>query len=163
VSGLKDYKECIRKLEFTELLDILNCEELLEAIKQLAMEDEQDVIPITFVLYALEHIDDKKLKARYYDLASFLFFIVYCTPGGYKLGLEYQMKAAQSDDANIEYKASIIGMYSNLPENILDRKTGREIAYEILEVDPQNERALEYLHCCNERFMSYSPQASGYN
>lgn len=118
---------------------------LKKKLLKLGVNDECVEALYCAIMIAESNIDGTK-KGAFYNIASIILtgglsFL----NGAYNLAFHLLGKAVECDPENVDYKISILQTFSDIPDFDMPIEKKREIADQILLIDPLNMVALKHI------------------
>lgn len=146
---MEKIEEAIKSLEISWIISECSDNTFTDALKKrllkLGVNDECVEALYCAIMVADSNIDGAK-KGSFYNIASIILtgglsFI----NGAYNLAFHLLCKAVECDPENVDYKISILQTFSDIPDFDMPVEKKREIADQILLIDPLNMVALKYI------------------
>lgn len=103
-----------------------------------------DTENVAFYFFLLDWLFDEESAELQQITSTLLSSGLAWLAGSYKLSMNHLKRAIQLDPDKVEYKLSMLSFYE-IPERLLSLAEAKKFAAQILEVYPDNTRALQIL------------------
>lgn len=137
---IKEYIIAGKFIEARKIAKKIDLTTLGSELLNLAYDTEN----VAFYFFLLDWLFDEESAELQQITSTLLSSGLAWLAGSYKLSMNHLKRAIQLDPDKVEYKLSMLSFYE-IPERLLSLAEAKKFAAQILEVCPDNTRALQIL------------------
>lgn len=137
---IKEYIIAGKFIEARKIAKKIDLTTLGSELLNLAYDTEN----VAFYFFLLDWLFDEESAELQQITSTLLSSGLAWLAGSYKLSMNHLKRAIQLDPDKVEYKLSMLSFYE-IPERLLSLAEAKKFAAQILEVYPDNARALQIL------------------